>query len=126
MRILIADDEPLLQLLLRAQFELRGAQIVAEVETAAAVADALAETHPDVAILDYNLADGPITTALPRARVVSPATFLVVLSADAADQRGAEVVAAGAHTYYEKTPDLVRAFPEWLENAHAEHRRDTP
>lgn len=113
-RVLIADDEPLLRLLLRAQLELRGSHVVAEVASRAEVVDATSALCPDVAVLDYNLADGAVVDVLAGVRGTCPAAFVVVLSADAAELRRREVMAAGAHAYYEKTPDMVRRFPAWL------------
>lgn len=122
MRVLIADDEPLVRLLLRAQLELRGAEVVAEVEQVDRLVRVADAAEPDALILDFNLADGPVQPVIPELARRHPAAYLVVLSADAADVRREQVVAAGAHAYYEKTAELVRAFPAWLEARVIEHQ----
>jgi two-component system, NarL family, response regulator DevR len=61
------------------------------------------ERTPDVAVLDFRLADGTGATAAAGIREVSPATALVFLSADASEESLIAAVEAGACGYLIKS-----------------------
>ena len=118
-RVLLVDDEPELRLLLRTTLELHGAfSVVDEIETTDRILPALVERQPNLMVLDLGLRDGDAGPFVKEVRAASPSTVLVVLSAQPSEIRESDVIKDGAHAYYEKRPDTIRAFPHWLEDLH--------
>jgi DNA-binding NarL/FixJ family response regulator len=102
-RVLIADDEPLL---LQALGEVIAASPDFElVATAANASDATrlaAEVHPHVALLDMRMPDGGGIAAAEGIRTSSPSTRVVALSAYEDEARMAAMRGAGAVAYVVK------------------------
>jgi len=59
LRVLVAEDEPLIAMMMEDFLDLLGHQVVGPVETAAEGAKLAGEGGIDVAICDVNLRDGP-------------------------------------------------------------------
>jgi two-component system response regulator NreC len=111
-RILLADDHPILRAGLRMLVS-SGAdmEVVAEAGDAAMASAEAARTQPDVAVLDLDMPGGGIG-AIPKIHEVSPATRVLVLTIhdDLAYLRAA--LAAGGVGYLVKTAadtDLLNA-----------------
>lgn len=65
MKILIAEDEPILQMALEDILNDLGHSVVAAVSTVKETLEHLEDRKPDLAILDVHLADGTCETTLP-------------------------------------------------------------
>lgn len=99
--VLIADDDPVVRLVLSAQLE-AAFRVVALAENVPE-AIALAEEHrPDTALVDVEMPGGGAREAVPRIAACSPQTRMVVLSADECDPVVRELMSAGAIAYLRK------------------------
>ncbi|WP_246126802.1 response regulator [Embleya hyalina] len=102
LRIVIVDDHPLFRAGLRAALESAGdILVVAEVETAAAVAPAVAEHRPDLVVMDLNLPDGSGIEAT-RALVADTPVPVLVLTMSDDDGSLLAAIRAGAGGYLVK------------------------
>src|SRR3954466_733604 len=81
--------------------------VVGEAEDGAGL-DALAETAPDVVLLDLNMPDVGGLEALPRLRGLVPQARVVVLSSFSAEEKEAAALAAGADRYVDKRASFER------------------
>ena len=99
-RVLVADDDPVVQSSLRmslaAGFEVVG--VASDSEQAIALA---AATKPDAAIVDVNMPGGGLR-AVQGIHDASPATAIVILSSDELSGVVRELLLAGATTYCRK------------------------
>ncbi|MEM9043897.1 MAG: response regulator transcription factor [Pseudomonadota bacterium] len=102
--ILICDDEPVLREMVRDYFGGKGFQ-VSEVENAEGLHQRLADTPPDVIILDINMPGEDGLSALRRLRTVSQVPVIMLTAADEVIDRvvGLEM---GADDYLGKPVDL--------------------
>ncbi len=102
-RVLIADDEPLL---LEALGEVIDAspdfEIVATAVNASDAARLAADLHPHVALLDMRMPEGGGLAAAEGIRTSSPSTRIVALSAYEDEARIAAMRGAGAVAYIVK------------------------
>jgi DNA-binding NarL/FixJ family response regulator len=102
-RVAIVDDDPTVRLLLRTFLRYsHSVTVVAEVDNGADAAQAVADAHADVVIMDYDL--GPVdgieaTRAVIAAR---PQAHVVVFSASADRAVAADFRAAGAVDQFDK------------------------
>jgi DNA-binding NarL/FixJ family response regulator len=110
LRLLIADDDPVMRMLLAAVV---GAQAGIEIVAEAADADeaiALAERHqPDVALLDIEMPCGGGLHAAREIHARQPSIRLLALSAHQSDEARATMEEAGVSGYVVKgaPPDEV-------------------
>lgn len=108
-RLLIADDDPVVVSLLRAQLG-QSFDIVA-VAADADDAVALAQRHqPDIAIVDVEMPNGGGLRATKEMQSRTPETAIVVLSVDESDASVRDLISAGATAYVRKgstTADLA-------------------
>jgi len=82
LRVLVADDDPMIRLALSEVLEAEADLQVVAIAEDALQAVALAETHsPDVAVLDVRMPGGGGTHAAREIRVCSPRTQLLAFSA---------------------------------------------
>lgn len=96
-RVVIADDEEDMRLLLRVSLEVDGRfEVVGEASDGAEAIDVVTAERPDVVILDLRM---PVMTgdeALPELRRRAPDTSVVVCSAHVSDDDAAALEDAGA------------------------------
>jgi len=99
-RILIADDHPVVRRGLRTLLETkRGWEICAEVGNGREAVARTRRLKPDVAILDIGMPGLNGVEATRQIRKVSPRTEILILSAHGSEKLAREVVDAGARGY---------------------------
>jgi DNA-binding NarL/FixJ family response regulator len=115
LRILIADDHPLIRLALRRDLERGGLEVCAEARTGAEAVEAALRERPDLCLLDIQMPEGGGLAAAAAIRRSLP-TVKVVLITAAPDEHGVLAAArAGADGYLAKDvdpsrlPQIVRA-----------------
>jgi DNA-binding NarL/FixJ family response regulator len=108
LRVLIADDHPLLRHSFRQDLEAAGIEVCAEAATgAAAVRAALAE-RPDLCLLDMRMPEGGGIAAAKSIRLSLPATKIVLITA-LPDEEGMMAAArAGADGFLAKDVNRLR------------------
>jgi DNA-binding NarL/FixJ family response regulator len=106
MRVLIVDDHAVVRHGLKSAIETHGYEVVAVAGSINEAKAFMAQTNPDVIIVDINLPDGSGFDLVSWARKVSPATAIVVLTLnDGADYvRAAK--SAGANAFLVKNAPL--------------------
>ncbi len=105
-RVFLCDDVAAFRTLMRFTLEEAGCTIVGEAADGSAGIDGVAETQPDVVLLDLAMPGTDGLTALPRMREVSPGTRVVILSGFTAEGMSEELLSRGATAYLEKGTDL--------------------
>ena len=114
-RILLADDHALIRQGLRALLEKQGFQVVCEASDGQETLRSVAQTQPDVAIVDISM---PILNGVDAARELkksSPKTKVILLTQHDEDQYVTESLRAGVRGYVLKSQagaDLVHAIQE--------------
>jgi CheY-like chemotaxis protein len=121
LRVGVCDDDPafgnLVQRVLRDE-----AEVVGVVHTGDEIVDLVAETSPDVVLLDVHLGGGEnAIDVLPRLLRAGPHTMLAALTGLDPASWEQDVLVAGAFVYYEKT--AVIDLPSLLRNDVALFRR---
>jgi DNA-binding NarL/FixJ family response regulator len=102
-RVFLCDDVREFRILLRYGLEEDpGIEIVGEAGDGQAGVDGVAETRPDVVLLDLSMPVLDGLEAIPLIRDRSPQTCIVVLSGFAELRMKRAVLEAGAHDYIEK------------------------
>jgi DNA-binding NarL/FixJ family response regulator len=115
MRIVLADDHPMLRQGVRALLERHGVEVVADVPDGKAAVEAARQLHPDVAVLDIMM---PILNGIDAARQIAetcPETQVVLLTALEQQRLVTEAVHAGVRGFVLKTQageDLVQAIEQ--------------
>jgi diguanylate cyclase (GGDEF)-like protein len=102
-RVLIADDDPMIRLTTSALIEREpGLELVGEAEDADQAIEMAARRRPDVVLLDFNMPGGGGVRASIEIREADPAVKIVALSAD--DSQGAQydMTRAGAVGFVHK------------------------
>jgi len=108
LRILVADDHPLIRLALRRDLERGGFEICAEAGTGAEAADAALRERPDLCLLDVQMPDGGGLAATAAIRRSLPTAKIVLITA-APDEDGVLAAArCGADGYLSKGADAGR------------------
>jgi diguanylate cyclase (GGDEF)-like protein len=119
-RLLIADDDPMIRLTLAALIGREdGLELVGEAEDADQAVELAARRRPDVVLLDVNMPGGGGLRAATDIRAADPAVKIVAISAD--DSQGAQydMTRAGAVGYVVKgSPDeeivrVIRSSARW-------------
>jgi diguanylate cyclase (GGDEF)-like protein len=119
-RILVADDDPMIRLTMAALIEREpGLELVGQAEDADQAIEMAARRRPDVVLLDVNMPGGGGLRAANDIRELNPAVKVVALSAD--DSQGAQydMTRAGAVGYVVKgSPDeeivrVIRSSARW-------------
>jgi DNA-binding NarL/FixJ family response regulator len=111
-RIFLCDDVPELRALLRYGLEEDAElQVVGEAGTAREGIAGVAETRPDVLLLDLSMPGMDGLEAIPHIREASPGTAILIFSGFAGERMAAPALALGAVGYLEKGEPLeqVRA-----------------
>ncbi len=111
---LVVDDHPAMLAAVRAGLAQNGVTVVADADSVAGAIAALAETTPDVAVVDLRLPDGSGFDVAAEA-LRSGRTHVVLYSADADAAVVADGIALGIHGFVRKESpigSLVRAIRE--------------
>lgn len=115
LRILIADDHPLIRLTLRRDLERGGLEVCAEARTGAEAVKTALRVRPDLCLLDIQMPEGGGLAATEAIRRSLPTTKVVLITA-APDENGVLAAArAGADGYLAKDvnprrlPQILRA-----------------
>jgi two-component system, NarL family, response regulator LiaR len=119
MRVLIADDHPLILAgIKRALEEADGFDVVAEASTGSQVLPLVSQTHPDLALLDLRMPEMDGLTCLDRIRKQHPKVKVVILSVSTDPEVVQTVLNHGAAAYVVKSVnpiDLSSALRQALE-----------
>ncbi|HEX3509474.1 MAG TPA: response regulator transcription factor [Solirubrobacteraceae bacterium] len=122
-RLLIADDDPVVQSMLGMrlgeQFEVVG--VAVDGEQAVTLAR---ESQPDVALVDVEMPSGGGLRAVQGITEVAPATAIVILSGDESDSVVRQLIQAGATAYRRKgarAEEIAASLTESIE-AHGRAR----
>ena len=107
-RVFVCDDAPAFRDLLRMALEQDGElSVVGEAEDGLQIG-AIAETSPDVVLLDVSMPGLGGLEALPRLRELAPEASVVVLSSFSAEEMADAALAAGADRYLDKRESFAR------------------
>jgi DNA-binding NarL/FixJ family response regulator len=113
LRVVIADDHPRYRAGLGRELRANGIDVVAEAPNAAAAIRAVADSAPDVAIMDLNMPGLPGIEAIRLLGERAPATRIVVLTVSVDEPDVTNAVLAGAAGYVLKDDlpeDIVAAI----------------
>jgi two-component system nitrate/nitrite response regulator NarL len=116
MRIVVCDDHLLLLEALGLALGARGHEVVALAGTPQEAIKAVAMHQPDVCLLDVNFPEGTSVSAIHEIRDISPATKVVMLSAEADHSIVGRAIAEGASGYVGKEKPIVEIV-EMLDRA---------
>ena len=112
-RILVADDRPLLRVGIKTVLTQEpDFHIVAEAASASEATELIEKQPIDVVVLGINLNDGPSLEALREIRRAWPNLPVLIVSIHAADLHAVRLIKAGASGYLSKTSppeDLIQA-----------------
>jgi DNA-binding NarL/FixJ family response regulator len=103
LRILIADDHPLIRCALRHDLERGGLEVCADVPTGAEAVQAALRERPDLCLLDVQMPHGGGIAAAVAIRRSLPATKIVLITADPDEDGVLAAARAGADGYWQKT-----------------------
>jgi DNA-binding NarL/FixJ family response regulator len=119
MRVLIADDHPLILAgIKRALEETEGFEVVAEARVGSQVLPLVSQTKPDLALLDLRMPEMDGLTCLDRIRKEHPRVKVVILSVSTDPEVVQTVLNHGASAYVVKSVnplDLSSALRQALE-----------
>ena len=113
--MLVVDDHPIWRDAVARDLAADGFEVVATADGASAARRRAAVVHPDVVVMDMQLADGDGATATTQVLEVSPGSRVLVLSASGERDDVLQAVKAGATGYLVKSAsraelaDAVRA-----------------
>ncbi len=107
MKVLVADDDPIIAHLIRSGLRTKGWQVDVASDAMQAVMFTM-RSAPDAIILDINMPGGTGTTALKRLKASSKTRFIpvVVLTGSSSPGIAAEVHALGAEEFLAKPVDI--------------------
>jgi two-component system, NarL family, response regulator NreC len=98
--IVLADDHEIVRAVLRMLLEAEADfAVVAEAGDVTVAERRVASHRPDVLVLDVNMPHGSSIPAIPRIRVASPGTRIVMLTVQSEPQLAREALQAGATGY---------------------------
>ncbi len=106
LRVLIAEDEALLALALRAQLQARGFEVVGVARDGQAALDMWRELRPDAVLMDVRMPPGMDGIEATRRIMAECPTCVVVLSALAERDAIAQAQEAGAKAYLTKPASI--------------------
>lgn len=111
LHVLVVEDDPLFQGLVRGWLEADGAYRVSVAGTAAEAREQAARDAPDLVLLDLNLPDSRGMDTLEAVQQAGRALPVVVLTAQHDEELGVEAVRRGAQDFVQKAavdPDALR------------------
>jgi CheY-like chemotaxis protein len=115
LRILLADDGPVIRELVKALLEREGFDVVGEAADGAEAVRLAQALHPDVAILDFRMPRQGGLEAAREIRQMCPGTRVILLTTHAEDYEIATALGPAIQGYVvkaETTENLVRAVKE--------------
>jgi DNA-binding NarL/FixJ family response regulator len=98
-RVVIADDHPFFRTTVAGVLRDNGMDVAAEVSSGEAAIEAVAQTEPDVAVMDLKMPGVSGLEATRRLTAAYPATHVVMLSVSAREDDLIDAVLAGASGY---------------------------
>jgi DNA-binding NarL/FixJ family response regulator len=113
LRVLVADPDPLVRQVVRDALRTAGFVVVADTGDGRDALDLVRFYRPDLAVMEAQLPTLGSVAAIRAIARDAPKTRVVVLSADACDEQGLEVLRAGAVGYLRKDCG-VAALPRIL------------
>jgi DNA-binding NarL/FixJ family response regulator len=113
LRVLLADPDPLVRQVVRDALRTAGFVVVADTADGRDALDLVRYYRPDLAVMEAQLPTLASVAAIRAIARDAPDTRVVVLSADACDEQGLEVLRAGAVGYLPKDCGLA-ALPRIL------------
>lgn len=115
LQVLVVDDSPLIQRRLRSMFgELPNVEVVGSAEDVAGAVAAVESLHPDVVVLDVELAHGDKGLGVVQhVHAHHPATHVVALSNTVWQATRETYLRAGAEAYFDKSLEFERAR-QWV------------
>ena len=112
--LLIADDDPVVRSTLPPRLG-GDFNVVAVADNATDAIELAEQHHPDAALIDVEMPGGGAFEAVPEIATRSPATSIVILSADESDQVVLKLLNAGAIAYVRKGvtgPEIAKKLAE--------------
>lgn len=108
MRLVVCDDHALLLESMTLALTAQGQDVVGVARDPDAAVVAVAEQQPDICLLDVNFPGETGLSAIARLREASPATKVVMLSADSSPEVVAQAIEAGAAGFVRKDETVYR------------------
>ena len=99
--LLIADDDAVVRSTLASQLG-GDFDVVAVAKNATEAIELAGQHRPDAALIDVEMPEGGAQQAVPQIASSSPATCMVILSADESSELVVELLSAGAISYVRK------------------------
>lgn len=110
-RVVIADDDPMLLQLLRVALNETNISIAAEAQTGREAVEYVRLERPEVAIFDISMPELDGLEALAEAKSASPSTIFIVLTAHANVNHLARALSVGASAFLSKSNRDLRTIP---------------
>ena len=108
LRVLAVEDHPVMRLGVRTMLEREGFAVAGATASCSEALGLLAETHPDVVLLDLRLPDATGAEAVLKIREVAPTIPIVAFSVDRTPTIVRSVLRAGANGYVTKDAPISR------------------
>ena len=120
--ILVIDDEPNILTTVRRNLEVEGHTVMVAGNGQAGLAK-LAESDVDLVLLDVMMPGESGLEVLPKIRLASPETIVVMMSGNATIETAVQATKAGAHDFIEKPlgPKLALTVENALQFARLRH-----
>ncbi len=116
MRILLADNQTRVRFALRALLQQQpGIEVAAEAGDAAVLLQRVAETCPDLVLLDWSLPGMDPATLMAALRQICPVLHVIVLSGRPETERQAMEIGADAFVSKSYPPAKLLAVIGWLQ-----------
>jgi DNA-binding NarL/FixJ family response regulator len=107
--VFIAEDSALIRdRLVELLTEIAGVELVGDADTPAAAIAGILRTHPDFAVLDYQLEGGTAVDVLNAVRAKASATTFLVLTNHSGPQYRRVCLEAGASQFFDKSLEFHR------------------
>lgn len=107
--VFIAEDSAMIRdRLVEMLGEIAGVEMVGDADTPAAAIAEILRTHPDFAVLDYQLDGGTAVDVLKAVRKIASTTTFLVLTNHTGPQYRRVCLEAGASQFFDKTLEFHR------------------
>lgn len=121
LRVFVVEDSPLILERLETMIALAGASTAGHASGAAAATRAILETHPEIVLLDVQLADGSGFDVLRAVRAQAPEIDVYMLSNYSADPYRQLAERLGARDFFDKSSEFDRMRELVMQRAAARH-----